>query len=174
MRIAGLIKNDIVDGSGFCVSLWTQGCPHHCPECHNPETWSFTGGKSITLNKLEEEILEALNANNIERNFSVLGGEPLCEENLYDVEKIISKVHNKFPDRKIFVWTGYTYEELKERNNLVLNNLLKNIDVLIDGRFEIDKRDVTLWLRGSRNQRVIDMQKTLETGVVHEYHNQYN
>ena len=174
MRIAGLIKNDIVDGSGFCVSLWTQGCPHCCPGCHNPETWSFTGGKKVTLNKLEKEILEALNAQNVERNFSVLGGEPLCEENLYDVAKIIAKVRHKFPDRKIFVWTGYTYEELKERNSAVLNNLLKDIDVLIDGRFEIDNRDVTLWLRGSRNQRVIDVQKTLETGVIYEYRNQYN
>ena len=85
MRIAGLIKNDMVDGSGFCVSLWTQGCPHRCPGCHNPETWDFNGGTIITLNELEKEILEALNANGVERNFSVLGGEPLCEENLYDV-----------------------------------------------------------------------------------------
>ena len=161
MRIAGLIKNDMVDGSGFCVSLWTQGCPHRCPGCHNPETWDFNGGTVITLDELEKEIFEALNANGVERNFSVLGGEPLCEENLYDVAKIISKVRHNFPDRKIFVWTGYTYEELKEKNNPVLNTLFKDIDVLIDGRFEINERDITLWLRGSRNQRVIDMQKTL-------------
>ncbi len=166
MRIAGLIKNDMVDGSGFCVSLWTQGCPHRCPGCHNPETWDFNGGTVMTLDELEKEIFEALNANGVERNFSILGGEPLCEENLYDVAKIISKVRRNFPDRKIFVWTGYTYEELKEKNSLVLNALLNNIDILIDGRFEIDKRDITLWLRGSRNQRVIDMQKTLETGRV--------
>lgn len=166
MRIAGLIKNDMVDGSGFCVSLWTQGCPHRCPGCHNPETWDFNGGTIITLNDLEKEIFEALNANGVERNFSVLGGEPLCEENLYDVAKIISKVRHNFPDRKIFVWTGYTYEELKGKNSLVLNALFNDIDILIDGRFEIDKRDITLWLRGSRNQRVIDMQKTLETGMV--------
>jgi len=163
MRIAGLIKNDMVDGSGFCVSLWTQGCPHRCPGCHNPETWDFNGGTVITLDELEKEILEALNANGVERNFSVLGGEPLCEENLYDVAKIISKVRHNFPDRKIFVWTGYTYEELKEKNNPVLSTLFKDIDVLIDGRFEINERDVTLWLKGSRNQRVIDMPKTLET-----------
>ena len=161
MRIAGLIKNDMVDGSGFCVSLWTQGCPHRCPGCHNPETWDFNGGTEITLDELEKEIFEALNANGVERNFSVLGGEPLCEENLYDVAKIISKVRHNFPDRKIFVWTGYTYEELKEKNNPVLNTLFKDIDVLIDGRFEINERDITIWLRGSRNQRVIDMQKTL-------------
>ena len=161
MRIAGLIKNDMVDGSGLCVSLWTQGCPHRCPGCHNPETWDFNGGTVITLDELEKEIFEALNANGVERNFSVLGGEPLCEENLYDVAKIISKVRHNFPDRKIFVWTGYTYEELKEKNNPVLNTLFKDIDVLIDGCFEINERDITLWLRGSRNQRVIDMQKTL-------------
>ena len=166
MKIAGLIKNDMVDGSGFCVSLWTQGCPHRCPGCHNPETWDFNGGTVITLDELEKEIFEALNANGVERNFSVLGGEPLCEENLYDVAKIISKVRHNFPDRKIFVWTGYTYEELKKKNNPVLNALFSDIDILIDGRFEIDKRDITLWLRGSRNQRVIDMQKTLETGMV--------
>ncbi len=166
MRIAGLIKNDMVDGSGFCVSLWTQGCPHRCPGCHNPETWDFNGGTEITLDDLEKEIFEALNANGVERNFSVLGGEPLCEENLYDVAKIISKVRHNFPDRKIFVWTGYIYEELKEKNNSVLNVLFNDIDILIDGRFEIDKRDITLWLRGSRNQRVIDMQKTLNAGRI--------
>ena len=161
MRIAGLLKNDFANGQGVCVSLFVQGCPHRCPGCHNPETWDFNGGTVITLDELEKEIFEALNANGVERNFSVLGGEPLCEENLYDVAKIISKVRHNFPDRKIFVWTGYTYEELKEKNNPVLNTLFKDIDVLIDGCFEINERDITLWLRGSRNQRVIDMQKTL-------------
>ena len=174
MRIAGLIKNDMVDGLGFCVSLWTQGCPHHCPGCHNPETWSFQGGKNIQTSKLIREIIEALNANGVERNFSILGGEPLCEENIYDVEFILNKVKAQYPNIKVIIWTGYTYEELMARDNPVVELLLKNTDILIDGRFELENRDVTLWLRGSRNQRVIDVQKTLKKGVIYEYLNPYS
>ena len=174
MRIAGLLKNDLVDGLGFCVSLWTQGCPHHCDGCHNPETWSFAGGIEVQINQLEREIDEALNANGVERNFSVLGGEPLCEENIEDVKYLVHKVRENNPDIKIFLWTGYTYEELMARNNPAIPLLLKDIDVLIDGKFDINNRDITLWLRGSPNQRVIDVQKTLLNREVCEYVNPYN
>lgn len=174
MRIADLKKNDIVNGIGFMVSLWAQGCPFHCIECHNPETWSFTGGKEIPNKKLITEINTALNANGVERNFSVLGGEPLCPENAPDVSEIISSVRRANPDKKIFVWSGYTYEELTARNDIYINQILRDIDVLIDGRFEIANRDLTLWLRGSSNQRVIDVQKTLKKGEVCEYVNPYN
>ncbi len=174
MRIAGLLKNDLVDGLGFCVSLWTQGCPHHCDGCHNPETWSFVGGIEVQINQLEREINEALNANGVERNFSVLGGEPLCEENIEDVKYLVHKVRENNPDIKIFLWTGYTYEELMARNNPAIPLLLKDIDVLIDGKFDINNRDITLWLRGSPNQRVIDIQKTLLNNEVYEYVNPYN
>lgn len=174
MRIAGLIKNDLVDGLGFSVSLWTQGCPFHCEGCHNPETWSFTGGQDVATDGLIQDISNAIVANGLQRNFSVLGGEPLCEENVNDVDVVVSHIRAKFPDIIIVVWTGYMWEELIAREDLTTNSLLNNIDVLIDGQFDIHQRDVTLWLRGSRNQRVIDVQKSLREGAVYAYHNPYN
>jgi anaerobic ribonucleoside-triphosphate reductase activating protein len=168
MRIAGLLKNDMVDGSGFSVSLWTQGCPFHCEGCHNPETWDFKGGTEVNKYHLVDEILKAISANGIQRNFSVLGGEPLCSQNIYDVADIIKEVRQNYPNIKIFVWTGFQLENLLAQKDPVVNQILQNIDVLIDGQFEIDKRDVTLWLRGSANQRVIDVKKTLLDGEICE------
>lgn len=157
MRIAGLKLNDCIDGEGISVSLWTQGCPHRCLGCHNPETWDFEGGYEDETNNLRGEIIKALTANGIKRNFSVLGGEPLCRENVEDVLTIISCVKAALPDTKIYLWTGYTYEYLMTLNNKYINDILSKIDVLIDGPFIQEQRDLSLHLRGSRNQRVIDL-----------------
>lgn len=154
MRYAGLIENDIVDSDdGICVSLWMQGCPHHCKGCHNPETWDFNGGTEIDREKLLENVISSLTQNGIKRNFSVLGGEPLAPENLGDAAYIISKVRENFPDIKIYLWTGYVIEELSKKN-IFIKQILKNIDVLIDGPFILEKKDLTLKLRGSTNQRI--------------------
>lgn len=153
-RYAGLIKNDFANGTGTCVSFWTQGCPHHCPGCQNPETWSFNGGKEVPTD-IRGQIIKAICANNITRNFSVLGGEPLCEENLEEVDKIITSVRTAFPQIKIFVWTGYLLEDLKKKHNDKINHILSQIDVLIDGPYIEAERDITLELRGSKNQRVL-------------------
>ena len=153
-KYAGLIKNDFANGIGTCVSFWTQGCPHHCIGCQNPETWNFNGGKEIPIN-IQEQIIEAICANNIIRNFSVLGGEPLCEENLEIVDKIITNIRAKFPQIKIFVWTGYLLEELKNKHNDKINHILSQIDILIDGPYIQTERDITLKLRGSKNQRIL-------------------
>ena len=154
MRYAGLIENDIVDSDdGICVSLWMQGCPHHCKGCHNPETWDFNGGIEIDREKLLENVISSLTQNGIKRNFSVLGGEPLTPENLGDAAYIISKVRESFPDIKIYLWTGYVIEELNKKN-IFIKQILKNIDVLIDGPFILEKKDLTLKLRGSTNQRI--------------------
>jgi anaerobic ribonucleoside-triphosphate reductase activating protein len=154
MRYAGLIENDIVDSDdGICVSLWMQGCPHHCKGCHNPETWDFNGGTEIDREKLVENVISSLTQNGIKRNFSVLGGEPLAPENLGDAAYIISKVRENFPDIKIYLWTGYVIEELNKKN-IFIKQILKNIDVLIDGPFILEKKDLTLKLRGSTNQRI--------------------
>lgn len=155
MRIAGLKLNDCIDGDGITVSLWTQGCPHHCPGCHNPETWDYQGG--YEENEIRGKIIKALSANGVKRNFSVLGGEPLCRENVEDVLTIISCVKAALPDTKIYLWTGYTYEYLMTLNNKYINDILSKIDVLIDGPFIQEQRDLSLHLRGSRNQRVIDL-----------------
>ena len=152
MKIATLNKNDFINGEGVSVSLWMQGCPHHCKGCHNPEQWSFDGGNEIDINKLLQEIFAAIDANGIQRNFSVLGGEPLAPQNVEDTYYILKQVKQKFPSIKTFVWTGYVLEELK---TMYQEHILDDIDVLIDGRFELDKRDITLKLRGSSNQRIL-------------------
>ena len=163
MRIADLKLNDCIDGEGISVSLWTQGCPHRCLGCHNPETWDFEGGYEDETNNLRGEIIKALTANGIKRNFSILGGEPLCRENVEDVLTIISCVKAALPDTKIYLWTGYTYEYLMTLNNKYINDILSKIDVLIDGPFIQEQRDLSLHLRGSRNQRVIDLKSMRET-----------
>jgi len=154
MRYAGLLTNDFANGTGTCVSFWTQGCPHKCKGCQNPETWDFFGGKELPPD-IRGQIIKAISANGIIRNFSILGGEPLCEENLELVDNIVSSVRIAYPHIKIFIWTGYTLEELKEKNNTHINNILQHIDILIDGPFIQEQRDITLHLRGSSNQRIL-------------------
>ena len=153
-RYAGLITNDFANGTGTCVSFWVQGCPHHCPGCQNPETWDFNGGKELPTD-IRGQIIKAICANGITRNFSILGGEPLCEENLDEVDKIITSVRTAFPHIKIFIWTGYFLEDLKKRHDKRIDRILSQIDVLIDGPFILEKRDITLKLRGSTNQRIL-------------------
>ena len=131
IRYAGLDKNDIVNGKGFCVSFWAQYCPHRCKGCHNPETWSETGGLLIEYDNLLKEILQAISANGILRNFSLLGGEPLCEENIDLIEKLIKDIKQQYPNILIYCWTGYKFEDLRQK----YKNVLQDIDVLIDGKF---------------------------------------
>ena len=153
-RYAGLIPNDFANGIGTCVSFWTQGCPHKCPGCHNPETWDYDGGKSLPAD-IRGQIIKAITANGITRNFSILGGEPLCSQNIEEVDNIITSVRIAYPHIKIFLWTGYTLEELLENNNVYLTSILSKIDVLIDGKYIQEERDITLELRGSKNQRIL-------------------
>ena len=152
MKYAGLIENDVLNGEGVSVSLWMQGCPHKCPGCHNPETWDENGGIEISLEDLEEQIFKAISANGIQRNFSVLGGEPFSNENIHYTTTIIKDVKEKFPNIIICVWTGYTFEEIQNWN---AEQLLKNIDYLIEGRYIQKLRDITLKWRGSSNQRIL-------------------
>jgi len=156
MRYAGIIENDFTDGTGVCVSLWTQGCPHHCSGCHNPETWDFKGGYEVP-DDIRGEIVKAISANGIIRNFSILGGEPLCEENLDFVLNIISSVRTAYPHIKIYIWSGYTFEELINKNDERIINILKQANYLIDGRYDEKLRDTTLPLRGSSNQNIIPL-----------------
>ena len=153
-KYAGLITNDFANGTGICVSFWVQGCPHKCPGCQNPETWDFNKGKDLP-NDIRGQIIKAISANGITRNFSVLGGEPLCPQNLEEVDNIITSVRTAYPHIKIFVWTGYTLEELKNNENIHIQSILSEIDVLIDGKYIEEERDITLNLRGSKNQKVL-------------------
>lgn len=164
IRYAGLDKNDIINGKGFNVSFWTQYCPHRCEGCHNPETWSKNGGILIEYNQLLQEIIEAIQANGIIRNFSILGGEPLCKENIKLTYNLIKDIKKVYPNILIYCWTGYNFEEIRKK----YKEILKNIDILIDGKFILEQRDVTLKLRGSSNQRVIDIQKSLKENKIIE------
>jgi anaerobic ribonucleoside-triphosphate reductase activating protein len=157
MRYADVIWNDITAGNGLCVSFYTQGCPHHCPGCQNPGTWDFEGGKEFPSTLLDE-LPQRLNAQGINRPLCILGGEPLCQENLFLTHLLIKTVKEKSPRTKIYLWTGYLYEDLKKQDNRHVQYILQNINTLIDGPFIQEERDITLKMRGSRNQRIIDIQ----------------
>ena len=150
MNYAGIIKNDVSAGEGVCVSFFTQGCPHHCAGCHNPETWNFDGGKEFTQDILLE-IVRSIEANGIIRNFCVMGGEPLCPENQFLTQLVVSTVKEHYPDIKIYIWTGYLYEDLIATSNSKLEHILSMADFLIDGPYIQEERDITLPMRGSRN-----------------------
>ena len=152
VKFAAINKNDFINGEGVCVSLWVQGCPHHCKGCHNPEQWDFNGGNEIDIDILINEILIAIEANGIQRNFSILGGEPMAQRNISNTLYILEQIKKHFPNIKTYVWTGYTIEELL---SLYDKEILQNIDILIDGRFVLAERDITLKLRGSKNQRIL-------------------
>lgn len=109
MKYSGLILNDISAAPGLCVSFFTQGCPHRCKGCHNPETWDFDGGKEFTPDIIDT-IIQGLTANGIQRNFCIMGGEPLCDENSFLTYLLVKEVKEKVPDVKIYIWSGYTYE----------------------------------------------------------------
>lgn len=126
-----------------------QGCPHRCPGCHNPELWNYNGGVEKSIDEVLKEIYAAISANNIQRNFSVLGGEPLCPENIEDVIQIIKNVKASFPNIKVFIWTGYNLDELKNKE------IFEYADVLITGRYIQALRDITLKWRGSSNQKIL-------------------
>lgn len=151
MRYAGIIKNDTSSGPGVCVSFFTQGCPFRCIGCQNPETWDFDGGKEFTDDVLDE-VINSINANGILRPLCIMGGEPLCDENLQLVETLIYTVKEIYPDLDIYLWTGYEYDDLV--NDDSVQYILENITCIIDGRFIIEKRDVTLPMRGSSNQTI--------------------
>lgn len=158
MKYAGLVKNDLSAAPGISVSFFTQGCPHRCKGCHNPETWDFKGGKEFTPQVLDE-IYEALMANGIQRSFCIMGGEPLCEDNLLLTYMIIENVRQHFPEIKIYIWSGYYYEELLQMTNPKVKLILENTDVLIDGPYDETLRNVTLQLRGSSNQSIIYLKR---------------
>lgn len=153
MRYAAIREDDIVNGEGVCVSFWVQGCPHRCKGCHNPELWEFDGGINEPINEVRDKIIAAMEKNGVERNFSILGGEPLCSANIAITISIATFVRNKYPNCKIYLWTGY---DLDLNADHFIPEFIKNtIDVVIDGPYIEDQRDITLPLRGSRNQRVL-------------------
>lgn len=155
-KIAGIYWDDTAAAPGISLSVYFSGCHFHCPGCHNPETWDFNYGQDFSFETIKE-IIDKLNKNGVQRSLSILGGEPLCDENLIPVQTLIDWCKQAYPDLVIYIWTGYTLEELKARKLSIIDHILSQITCLIDGRFEIDKRDTTLPLRGSSNQRIIKL-----------------
>lgn len=168
MRYSGIDKAECCNGIGWGVSLYTQGCSRRCKGCFNQETWDFNGGKKFT-EETEDTILALIKPEYIER-FSILGGEPLEERNLWDLANLIVNIRIEKPEIKIWLYTGFTYEWLdfisftsvsrNERDFLQI--ILKEVDVLVDGQFIEDKKDLTYPFAGSTNQRVISMKETRE------------
>lgn len=152
MKYAGIIKNDFSAAPGVCVSFFTQGCAAHCPGCHNTETWDFDGGKEFTPETLDA-IVRALVANGIQRDLCIMGGEPLCPENQFLTCLVMGTVKEKLPNTKIYIWTGYVLEEVPTTPRL--KQILELSDCIIDGPYIQEKRDITLFMRGSSNQRIL-------------------
>lgn len=170
VRIAGFNGNDVINGEGTSVSIFLSGCPFHCSGCHNPEAWDKNYGIEKWTTEVIEIIKNALTANDIQRNLSILGGEPLWDENGNDAATaaIVQEVKQDCPNTKIFLWTGYIWKDLI-KDEFISSAILPYIDVLIDGPYKDNERDITLWLRGSRNQRVIDVQESLKAKEVKLY-----
>lgn len=156
MRYADLKLNDVANGPGINVSFWVQGCPFKCPNCHNPETWDYEGGKEFTQDVLDK-IIKTLQMDDVTRGLSILGGEPLCPENLFLTDLVITTVKQQLPQIPVYLWTGYTYEYLLKFSDVRINHILNQVDVLIDGPYIEAEKDITLSMRGSRNQRIIPL-----------------
>ena len=157
MKFIRIKDNDIANGVGITMSLWTQGCPHHCKGCFNMETWDFNKGKEFTELDLKY-IFDNINKNDIHRDLSILGGEPLCPQNIEGVINLCKEFKKIYPNKKIYIWTGYTLEEFNDTQK----SILKYIDVIVDGKFIEEKRNLSLKFRGSENQRVINVKETLK------------
>lgn len=151
--------NDCVNGNGIVVSLWFQGCPHNpkCNACHNPESHSYDTNLGYEYTQeIENKIIEGLTSDGTIRNLSLLGGEPFSTRNLKTIDSLIQRVRRLQNYHEIIIWTGYTIEELISFHNVSIDSVLKNIDYLIDGKFKIAHRDITLKWRGSPNQRILN------------------
>ena len=162
MRWAKIRTEDIANGPGFRVSIYVQGCNNHCPGCFNPETWDFQGGREFN-NAVKNKFLELGNNKKIV-GFSILGGEPLQQGQ--DMLNLVKEIKERYPDKTIWMWTGCVYEELTPEQL----EIVKYVDVLIDGRFDVKLKSLRSRYKGSSNQRVIDIAKTLKEGkcVLHE------
>lgn len=168
MNYATIKKSDIANGPGVRVSLFVSGCSHHCKGCFNPETWDFNFGKPFT-SETEDEILKAMEPDYIE-GFSLLGGEPFEIENQRSLVSFVKRVKETFPQKSIWCYSGYLFDKdltgKSKVNCECTAELLSYIDIIIDGEFIEDKKNLNIKFRGSENQRIIDVQKSLKEGKV--------
>ena len=146
MRILDITYPDVNNGTGFRVTLWVSGCSHHCKGCHNKETWDFKAGHEFCVN--DKNILFDALSNDYIKGLTLSGGDPICSYE--DVLNLVIDIKNNFKDKDIWLFTGFTKEEMDER----YSEILKYIDVLVDGEFIEEEKDLSLAFRGSRNQRI--------------------
>ena len=168
MNYADIEKIDVANGEGVRVSVFVSGCNHHCKGCFNQCAWDFNYGKKFT-EKEEQQIIDYMNHNYIS-GLSLLGGEPLEPKNQEGLLPLVKKVKEKFPDKNIWCYTGFDFEkdivEKMAKNNETTKELLKYIDIIVDGKFEEDKKDLKLQFRGSSNQKIVDVKQSLQTGQI--------
>ena len=158
IRLAGVVRESIVDGPGIRFVVFCQGCPHHCKNCHNAVTHNFSGGFDCEISK----ILAAVDENPLLSGVTFSGGEPVCQpEGFLELAKELKR-----RNLNIIMYSGYTFEQIMEisKKNEALRELVKYIDTLIDGQYDDSQRDLTLLFRGSRNQRVIKLKESIKKG----------
>lgn len=152
MKIARIITNDLANGPGIRVSVFTSGCPHHCEGCHNPHLWDYNVGHDLS-DKIISQILHLLHDNNITRGLSVLGGEPLAPDNLEGTTALCRSVKAQSPNTNIWIWSGYEFTQIKNFD------IIEYVDGIVDGQFiQTKKTGDTLW-RGSTNQHIYQKNK---------------
>lgn len=169
MNYAQIITSDVANGTGCRTSLFVSGCTHHCEGCFNKMTWDFNFGQVFTK-EVEDKIIESLKPDYIS-GLTILGGEPMETVNQKALKPFIERVREAYPQKSIWIYSGYTWEELTDKENKKCHSedtedILKGIDILVDGEFVIDKRDITLRFRGSSNQRIIDVKRSLKSSKV--------
>lgn len=151
---------DISNGEGVGISLFTQGCHFHCRNCFNSETWDFDGGKEWT-EEVEKDFLR-LAANPHIKRISLLGGEPLANENLDGVLDLVNEIRLSYPQKNIWLYSGFTWDEVLNGDNEIRKEIISKCDVMIDGRYVDELRDISLKWKGSTNQNVIDIQESIK------------
>lgn len=173
MNYHNITTDDMLNGDGLRTVLWVSGCQQKCNNCQNPQTWDFDSGIPFT-DETMQELLDDLSLPYIS-GLTLSGGHPLEPQNLDTVYNIIKTVKEKFPNKSIWLYTGYTWEEILEKDksyeNLGINGIspldvIKYCDVLVDSKYEDNKRDITLAWRGSSNQRVINIQESLKQNKI--------
>lgn len=167
MHYGAIKKRDIANGIGVRVVLFVSGCTHHCKGCFQPETWDFCYGEPYTADT-ENEIIEALRPTFID-GLTLLGGEPFEPQNQAELVKLLRRVREVLPQKTVWAYSGYTFEELTGESRArcaVTDEMLSLLDVLVDGEFVEEKRNISLQFRGSENQRLLDVPKTLASGEI--------
>lgn len=170
IRYASIRELDISNGEGVGISLFVQGCPEpHCKNCFNPETWDFNGGKEWT-EETEQKFFKLIDRPYIKR-ISILGGEPLANQNLDGVLRLTEKIRVSFPNKTIWLYSGYSWNSIFScgitqmdltQNEITRQEILRNVDVFVDGQYIDELRDISLAYRGSKNQNLIDVRQTLK------------